>query len=307
MLVESGNPAHSLADSQRMREALSSLEHLVVIDVAMTETARLAALRAAGAVAVREVGGHVLQLRLPAQRVPPPPPAARAAAGHARRARDPRPPVRGARRLRRRRRRAAAGRGRGEPGRLRRRLLRGPGGQARAGSAARRTCCTARSARPCPTAPTAAAALWGAAHRCAQENPASVAAAGFTGEGLEPGERAVRRHPRQPVGPRVLGRRARGGPGPAAHRRRARPPRHPRAARRARRAGHRGRPGRLGRLPVRAVGRRAPLVHRQHDLPRPGVAEARRRRARCASAPPTPRRSAWPTATPCASPPSAAA
>ena len=42
MLVESGNPAHSLADSQRMREALSSLEHLVVIDVAMTETARLA-------------------------------------------------------------------------------------------------------------------------------------------------------------------------------------------------------------------------------------------------------------------------
>ncbi len=42
MLVESGNPAHSLADSQRMREALSSLELLVVIDVAMTETARLA-------------------------------------------------------------------------------------------------------------------------------------------------------------------------------------------------------------------------------------------------------------------------
>ena len=40
--VESGNPAHSLADSQRMREALGSLEHLVVIDVAMTETARLA-------------------------------------------------------------------------------------------------------------------------------------------------------------------------------------------------------------------------------------------------------------------------
>jgi len=33
MLVESGNPAHSLADSQRMREALSSLDLLVVIDV----------------------------------------------------------------------------------------------------------------------------------------------------------------------------------------------------------------------------------------------------------------------------------
>jgi formate dehydrogenase len=42
MVVESGNPAHSLADSQSMREALSALELLVVIDVAMTETARLA-------------------------------------------------------------------------------------------------------------------------------------------------------------------------------------------------------------------------------------------------------------------------
>lgn len=40
MLVESGNPAHSLADSSRMREALRALELLVVIDVAMTETAR---------------------------------------------------------------------------------------------------------------------------------------------------------------------------------------------------------------------------------------------------------------------------
>jgi len=42
MIVESGNPAHSLADSQRMREALRALELVVVIDVAMTETARLA-------------------------------------------------------------------------------------------------------------------------------------------------------------------------------------------------------------------------------------------------------------------------
>ena len=42
MLVESGNPAHSLADSRRMRDALDALELVVVIDVAMTETARLA-------------------------------------------------------------------------------------------------------------------------------------------------------------------------------------------------------------------------------------------------------------------------
>src|SRR5262245_40888990 len=42
MLIESANPAHSLADSARMREALRALELVVVIDVAMTETARLA-------------------------------------------------------------------------------------------------------------------------------------------------------------------------------------------------------------------------------------------------------------------------
>jgi formate dehydrogenase len=42
LIVESGNPAHSLADSQRMREAIKALELSVVIDVFMTETARLA-------------------------------------------------------------------------------------------------------------------------------------------------------------------------------------------------------------------------------------------------------------------------
>jgi anaerobic selenocysteine-containing dehydrogenase len=40
MLVESGNPLHSVADSQQLREALRSLELLVVIDVALSETAR---------------------------------------------------------------------------------------------------------------------------------------------------------------------------------------------------------------------------------------------------------------------------
>ncbi len=42
MIVESGNPAHSLADSAACRAAFESLELMVVIDVAMTETARLA-------------------------------------------------------------------------------------------------------------------------------------------------------------------------------------------------------------------------------------------------------------------------
>ncbi|MBZ0232357.1 MAG: molybdopterin-dependent oxidoreductase [Deltaproteobacteria bacterium] len=42
MIVEAANPAHSLADSKRMREALRALDTVVVIDVAMSETARLA-------------------------------------------------------------------------------------------------------------------------------------------------------------------------------------------------------------------------------------------------------------------------
>ncbi len=40
MVVESANPAHSLPDSPRMREALDALDLVVVIDVALTETAR---------------------------------------------------------------------------------------------------------------------------------------------------------------------------------------------------------------------------------------------------------------------------
>jgi anaerobic selenocysteine-containing dehydrogenase len=40
MIIQSGNPVHSLADSQRMREAIRALDFSVAIDVAMTETAR---------------------------------------------------------------------------------------------------------------------------------------------------------------------------------------------------------------------------------------------------------------------------
>ena len=40
MWIESGNPAHSMADSQKWRDALRALDLVVVIDVAMTETAR---------------------------------------------------------------------------------------------------------------------------------------------------------------------------------------------------------------------------------------------------------------------------
>lgn len=40
MIVESANPAHSLADSPRFIEAMEALDTVVVIDIAMTETAR---------------------------------------------------------------------------------------------------------------------------------------------------------------------------------------------------------------------------------------------------------------------------
>ena len=42
MIVESANPLHSLADATRFREAFEALECVVVIDVAMTETAQYA-------------------------------------------------------------------------------------------------------------------------------------------------------------------------------------------------------------------------------------------------------------------------
>ncbi|MDT3396591.1 molybdopterin-dependent oxidoreductase [Streptomyces sp. B1866] len=42
MWVDGGNPAHSVADSPRFKEAMAALDLCVVIDVAFTETARLA-------------------------------------------------------------------------------------------------------------------------------------------------------------------------------------------------------------------------------------------------------------------------
>ncbi len=42
MIVETANPAHSLADSKQFRKALEALDTVVVIDIAMTETARQA-------------------------------------------------------------------------------------------------------------------------------------------------------------------------------------------------------------------------------------------------------------------------
>ncbi len=188
MLVESGNPAHSLADSQRMREALSSLEHLVVIDVAMTETARLAhyVLPVPSQYEKWEATffnfdfpRNVFHLRRPLL--------------------EPLPGTLGEPEIHARLCEALGAFGEEDVA-----PLRAAAEESRAAFAD--AFFAAVAAKPAlgrcapnllyrtlgPTLPdgaAAAAALWGAAHRCAQENPGSVAAAGFTGEGLEPGER----------------------------------------------------------------------------------------------------------------------
>jgi anaerobic selenocysteine-containing dehydrogenase len=188
MLVESGNPAHSLADSQRMREALASLELLVVVDVAMTETARLAdyVLPAASQFEKAEATffnfdfpRNVFHLRRPL--LEPLPGTLGEPEIHARLCEalgaitaDDVAPLRAAAEMGR----AAfadaffaAVAAKPELGRLAPVLL-------------------YRTLGPSlPDGAAAAAALWGAAHRCAQTYPDSVRRAGFEGEGLEPGER----------------------------------------------------------------------------------------------------------------------
>jgi anaerobic selenocysteine-containing dehydrogenase len=192
MFVESGNPAHSLADSRRMREALLSLEHLVVVDVAMTETARLAhyVLPAQSQFEKWEATffnfefpSNVFHLRRPVVEpldgtLPEPEIHARIVEALGELTEADYAPLR-----------AAAEQGReayataffaattanpklGElaPVLLYRTL--GPSLDREYGAGA-----------------ASGALLWGACHRCARGFPESVKRAGFTGEGLEPGEK----------------------------------------------------------------------------------------------------------------------
>ena len=186
MLVESGNPAHSLADSPRMREALLALDLLVVIDVSMTETARLAhyVLPAASQYEKWEATffnfdfpENVFHLRRPL--LEPLPGTLGEPEIHARLCEalgavteaDLHPLREAAERGRAEFAAAffAATTARPELGRLAPVLLYRALGPTLPGDAA------------------AAAVLWGAAHRCAQTYPESVARAGF-GTGLEAGE-----------------------------------------------------------------------------------------------------------------------
>ena len=186
-----------------------ALELVVVIDVAMTETARQAHYVLPAVVAVREVGSDVLHARVPAQRLPP----ARAAARRRCPARCPS-------------RRSTA-------------VWCAPSARSATPTSRRCTPPPRRAAPPSrrcscrrwPNAPIsprlvpivlyetlgptlgagneAAALLWGAAHTCAMTYPDSVRRAGFSGEGPELGEALFEAIFHAPLRRHLHGRRVR--------------------------------------------------------------------------------------------------
>ncbi|HZQ78861.1 MAG TPA: molybdopterin-dependent oxidoreductase [Acidimicrobiia bacterium] len=187
MIVESANPAHSLADSKRFREALAALDLVVVIDVAMTETARLAHYVLPAATQYEkweatffnfEFPRNVFHLRAPVLEPPPgplPEPEIHArlveALGVVTEA-DLAPL------------REAASHGRAAFAGA---FFAAVGADQRLGAVA--PVVLYRTLGPTlPDGAAAGAVLWAAAHRCAQSNPAGVRRAGFTGEGLLAGE-----------------------------------------------------------------------------------------------------------------------
>jgi anaerobic selenocysteine-containing dehydrogenase len=187
MIVESANPAHSLADSKRFREALAALDLVVVIDVAMTETARLAHYVLPAATQYEkweatffnfEFPRNVFHLRAPVLDPPPGP--------------LPEPEIHA---------RLVEALGvvtEADLAPLREAALHGRAAFAGAFFAAVDADARLGAVAPVvlyrtlgPTLPDGAAAgavLWAAAHRCARANPAGVRRAGFTGEGLMAGE-----------------------------------------------------------------------------------------------------------------------
>ncbi|GAA3206960.1 molybdopterin-dependent oxidoreductase [Actinocorallia longicatena] len=187
MLVESSNPAHSLADSAAMRSALQALDLLVVIDVAMTETARLADYVLPAPTQFEkweatfftfDFPRNIFHLRKPVVRAPEgplPEPEIHARLVEASGALPPGvvAPLR-----------EAAVRGRAEFAEAFLNLL---GAEPRLARLA--PVLLYRTLGPTlPDGAAAAAVLWGAAHTFVQENPAGVKRAGY-GEGLEAGER----------------------------------------------------------------------------------------------------------------------
>jgi anaerobic selenocysteine-containing dehydrogenase len=188
MFVESGNPAHSIADSQRMREALAALELLVVIDVAMTETARLAHYVLPAASQFEKAEATFFNFEFPAN------------VFHVRQPLlDPLPGTLVEPEIHARLAEALGALPAEKLAPLHAAAAQGRAAYADAFFAATSSDPELGAMAPLvlyrtlgPTLPAgmaSAALLWGAAHRCAFSNPTGVARAGFTGEGLEPGEK----------------------------------------------------------------------------------------------------------------------
>ena len=187
MLVESANPAHSLADSARMREALRALELVVVIDVAMTETARLADYVLPAPTQFEKFEAtffnfdfprNVFHLRHPVVPAPDgvlPEPEIHARLVEAAGAltEEDYAPLRAA---------AARGRARVRPG------FPGACWRIRRSGGWRRSCCTARSARRCRTTPRRPPCC-GRPRTSARARTRPGSAAPATATGLEAGER----------------------------------------------------------------------------------------------------------------------
>ena len=95
MIIESANPAHSLADSPRFREAMDALEFSVVVDVAMTETARRASYVLPAASQYEKWEAVFFNFEFPDNVFNPAGTGARPAFGNAARAGDPLPALPG--------------------------------------------------------------------------------------------------------------------------------------------------------------------------------------------------------------------
>ncbi|HTC82643.1 MAG TPA: molybdopterin dinucleotide binding domain-containing protein, partial [Acidimicrobiia bacterium] len=202
MIVESANPAHSLADSQSMRQAMAALDLVVVIDVAMTETARLAHYVLPASTQYEkweatffnfEFPRNVFHLRAPlleppAGPLPEPEIHARLVEALGVVGEEDLAPLKEAATHGRAAFAAAffaatadhgGSRDRGDTPR--------PPGNPTLGAVA--PVVLYRTLGPTlPDGAAAAAVLWAAAHKCAQANPEGVRRAGFTGEGVMAGE-----------------------------------------------------------------------------------------------------------------------
>ena len=277
MLVESANPVHSLADSPRMREALAALDFVVVIDVAMTETAQLADYVLPASSQFEKWEATFFNFEFPNNYFHLRRPVLDALPGTL-----PEPEIH-----------ARIVEALGVLDGVDLTPLHAAAEDRRAQFGAAVAAFMAKHAELAPLAPVilyrtlgpalsggaaSAAVLWAAAHQCARNNRPSLERAGFSGEGAELGEALFDAILTSPSGVtfsvddhRDSWQRVRT-PGGLLNV-------HIDVLVDALAAlGERAAAGFRPRLPARAVGRRAALVHRQRHLPRPQLAQARRRR-----------------------------